>query len=213
MRRPSLRITRLRTGEHALLRGLYDAYLAELVTFGAACRRRDDGRWEYRSPGGSWDLDHLPYWLSPGIEHVVLIFRLGREPVGFAMVGLRPASWMSPGTDATLSEFYVVPHARRRGIGETVARRILRRFHGLWEIGQVPGNAPAIVFWRAVIGRFTGGRFEELEVRGGPAQRFTSGRPPRRATRRARRRRAPLGGVRRLRATRRSRGGARGGRR
>lgn len=176
---PRLRVERLRPRQHPLLRRLYDAYLEELASFGASYRRRADGRWEYRPPDGDWGPDHLPTWLGEGSEHQVLLFRRGREVVGFAMVGLRPAPWMSPGTDACVSEFFVAPHARRRGVGEAAARRIFERFPGRWEILEVPGNAPAIAFWRQVVGRYTEGRFEELSSHGGPAQRFIA--TPRRA--------------------------------
>jgi len=46
MRRPprSLRVERLRSGDEEILRHLYDAYLEELVRFGASYRRRGDGR-------------------------------------------------------------------------------------------------------------------------------------------------------------------------
>jgi predicted acetyltransferase len=171
---PRLRVERLQARDHELLRRLYDAYLEELVSFGASYRRRADGRWEYRPPGGDWGPDHLPYWLEEGPEHRVLLLREHRQVVGFAMVGLRPAAWMSPGMDACISEFYVVPTARRRGIGEAAARRIFERWRGRWEVSEVPANAPAIVFWRRTIERFTGGAFREVEVRGGPAQRFDS---------------------------------------
>ncbi len=170
----ALRVERLRTREHDVLRRLYDAYLEELVSLGASYRRREDGGWEYRPPGGRWGPDHLPFWLSEGSDHQVLLFRMGQEVVGFAMVGLRPAGWMSPGIDACIAEIYVVPEARRRGVGETAARRIFRRWRGRWEISEVPGNAPAIAFWRRTLERFTGGELEELQLRGGPTQRFSS---------------------------------------
>lgn len=206
---PRLRLERLGPGAHDLLRRLYDAYLEELTAFGASYRRRRDGRWEYRPPDGAWGPDHLPVWLGEGPERQVLLFRIGREVVGFAMVGVRPARWMSPGQDACLSEFYVVPEARRRGLGEEAARRIFRRLPGRWEISQVPGNLPAIAFWRRTVGRFTRGRFEELQVRGGPTQRFTTPRPRRPASGPARKALAPRGGARPPRATRRSRGAVR----
>jgi predicted acetyltransferase len=177
MRRPPrrLRVERLRHREADVLRCLYDAYLDELVGVGASYRRRADGRWEYRPAGGKWGPDHLPYWVGAGDEHVVLLFRLGGAVVGFGMIGLRHAAWMSSDADACISEFYVVPEARRRGVGEAAARRILRRWRGRWEISEVAGNAPAIAFWRGTIGRFTDGRFEEVEARGGLTQRFSSG--------------------------------------
>jgi predicted acetyltransferase len=169
-----LRVERLRSREHALLRRLYGAYLEELAGLGASYRRGPDGAWEYRPPDGRWGPDHLPYWLSDGGEHRVLLFRIGRRVVGFAMVGVRPAAWLSPEIDACIAEFYVVPAARRRGVGAEAARRILRRWRGRWEISEVKGNVAAIVFWRKVVGRHTGGLFEELEVGGGPTQRFLS---------------------------------------
>ena len=175
MRRPphGLRVERFRPREADVLRRLYDAYLEEIVGFGASYRRGGDGRWEYRPPGGKWGPDHLAYWVAKGDEHAVLMFRLGRTVVGFAMIGLGPAVWMPPATDACLAEFFVVPTARRRGVGEAAARRVLRRGRGRWEISEVAGNAPAIAFWRLTIGRLTRGRFEEVAVRGGLVQRFT----------------------------------------
>ncbi len=213
MTRRPLRVDRLRPREHELLRRLYDSYLEELVSYGAWYRRGAGGRWEYRAPNGHRGPDHLPYWLDEGPEHHVLLFRSGAEVLGFAMVGVRPARWMSPGQDACISEFYVVPQARRRGLGQEAARRIFRRFPGRWEVCEVPGNAPAIAFWRRTVGRFTGGRFEELEARGGPAQRFTSAPTQRPARPPARKHLASLGEARRQTATRTSRGAARAPRR
>ena len=176
MRRPprGLRVERLRPREADVLRQLYDAYVEELASFGAAYRRRRDGTWQYRPPGGRWGADHLTYWLEDRDEHVVLVFRLRSAVVGFAMIGLRPAVWMPAGTDACIAEFFVVRSARRHGVGEAAALRILRRWRGRWEITEVSGNAPAIAFWRRTIGRLTGGRFEEVVVRGGLVQRFTN---------------------------------------
>ncbi|MGZ5959148.1 MAG: GNAT family N-acetyltransferase, partial [Myxococcaceae bacterium] len=176
-------------------------------------RRGAGGRWEYRAPNGDWGPDHWAYWLGKGPGHHVLLFRSGTEVLGFAMVGVRPARWMSPGRDACISEFYVVPGARGRGVGEAAARRIFARWRGRWELAEVPGNAPAIAFWRRVLGRLTGRRFEELEVQGGPAQRFISPTPRWRATPRAPRHPRPHGGARRETATRTSRGAARAPRR
>lgn len=206
---PGLRLERLRTRDHPLLRRLYDAYLEELTSFGASYRRRANGRWEYRPPGGSWGPDHLPYWLAEGREHLVLLFRLRGEGIGFAMIGLRPAVWMSPATDACISELYVVPGARREGIAEAAVRRIFRRWPGRWEISEVSGNEPAIAFWRHTVERFTGGRYQELTLRGGPTQRFTSARTRRRATRRPKPDPRPPGAARPRAATGTSRGGAR----
>ena len=208
-----LRVETLRARDRERLVPLWDGYLEGLAALGAAYRRRADGRWEYRPPGGDWGTDHLPYWLAAGDDHRVLVFRLGLGVVGFAMVGLRPAPWMSPGTDACIAEFYVAPAMRRRGIGQAAALRILSRWDGRWEISEVPGNLAAIAFWRKILDRFTAGAYEELELPGGLTQRFTTLPPRPRATHRARVDPSPRGGARRRRATRTSRGGARAPRR
>ena len=210
---PGLRVEPLRARDRDRLVALYDAYLEELVTLRAAYRRRADGRWEYCPPGGNWGPDHLPYWLAHGDDHRLLAFRLHGMVIGFAMVGLRPAPWMSRGTDACIAEFYVVPGVRRRGLGEAAALRVLSRWSGRWEVSEVPGNLAAIAFWRKVIGRATVDRYEEMEFRGGPTQRFTSGQSRARAKRRAPGAPSQRGGARRRTATRRSRGGARAPRR
>jgi len=79
-----------------------------------------------------------------------------------------------------VAEFFVLPRYRRAGVGERTARMLFDRFPGRWEVRQRAENARAIAFWRRVIDRYTGGRFDE-EVRAderwqGPVQRFESGR-------------------------------------
>lgn len=58
-------------------------------------------------------------------------------------------------------EFFVMRKYRRSGAGEAMARAVFDRFPGRWEVREMANNAPAQAFWRTIIGRYTGGRFDE----------------------------------------------------
>ena len=44
-----------------------------------------------------------------------------------------------------------------------MARHVWDRFPGRWQVREIAANTPAHAFWREIIGRYTGGRFEELQ--------------------------------------------------
>ena len=82
-----------------------------------------------------------------------------------------------------VAEFFVLARYRRAGIGEQAARWLFDRFPGRWEVRQKAENTRAIAFWRRVIDRYTGGRFEEEVLADdrwhGPVQRFDNSRTSR----------------------------------
>jgi predicted acetyltransferase len=82
---------------------------------------------------------------------------------GFALV--RDEAWLAGAGTREVSEFFVLRRYRRRGVGEHVTRRLFDRFPGRWEVVQLASNLDAQAFWRAVIGRYTGGAFEDDERR------------------------------------------------
>lgn len=75
-----------------------------------------------------------------------------------------------------MAEFFVARTARGRGVGARAARSLFERFGGHWEVRQTASNSAALAFWRNVIGRYTGGHFEESIHDGprwrGPVQTF-----------------------------------------
>lgn len=79
-----------------------------------------------------------------------------------------------------VAEFFVLQRYRRAGVGEQTARWLFDRFPGRWEVRQKAENARAIAFWRRVIDRYTGGRFDEEVLADerwrGPVQRFDNSR-------------------------------------
>jgi predicted acetyltransferase len=82
-----------------------------------------------------------------------------------------------------VAEFFVLQRYRRAGVGEHAARWLFDRFPGRWEVRQRAENTRAIAFWRRVIDRYTGGRFDEEVLADerwhGPVQRFDNGRASR----------------------------------
>ena len=71
---------------------------------------------------------------------------------------------------------------RRMGIGRKAAFQVFDRFRGAWEVLQTRENLAAQAFWRAVIGEYTDGDFEEtdVDVEGwrGAVQTFDNSRAP-----------------------------------
>ena len=127
----------------------------------------EDGRFGGGLLDGCWTEDY---------RHPFLV-RVDGRLAGFAIVDRR--SHFTGQDDVwDMGEFFVLRRYRGKGVGEHVARLLFDRFRGRWEVRELRKNEPAQAFWRAVIGRYTAGRFEE-ELRNdtlwrGPVQRFES---------------------------------------
>ena len=165
--RPEVAVAEAVASERPALAGLLQLYLYDLA---------DVMPWDVGASGrfGERALDGL--WTDP--RRHPFLFRVGGRLAGFAIVDRGSRLTGDPGV-WDVGEFFVLRRYRRRGVGERAARALFGRFPGPWEVRQLAANAGATAFWRAVIGRYTGGRFEERgpgETGRGPAQRFVS--PP-----------------------------------
>ena len=109
--------------------------------------------------------------------HAYLV-RVDGNLAGFALA-YRDHAFRNP-TEPTwwMHEFFVMRAYRRRGVGERVATQLFETLGGTWEIGQVPDNVGAQAFWRTIVGRYTGGDYEEFVIDDerwrGPVQYFRS---------------------------------------
>jgi len=123
-------------------------------------------------------LDH--YWIDP--ERFPFLIRMNGELAGFALV--RRGTYF-PELDSSeiglswlIAEFFVMRKYRRQGIGTFVARDLFERLPGRWEIAQIEGNTEAQIFWRKVIGDYSGGNYSEVLVKNdcwrGPVQVFNN---------------------------------------
>jgi len=115
--------------------------------------------WPCTADGRFDGCDELPsYWEELG-KHAFML-RVGKEIAGFALVR---GDHEEDDVDYSIGEFFVLRKFRGQGAGECIARQLFDRFRGRWEVAQLARNEPAMEFWRKVIGRYTGGRSEELE--------------------------------------------------
>jgi len=126
----------------------------------------EQGEFEHEVP-----LDR--YWPEPD-RHAFLAKADGKL-AGFALIRERSALSDDPETTDVV-EFFVMRKYRRQGVGRTVATRLFELFPGRWEVREMRQNVAAHAFWRNVIGRYTGGRYEERLIEDerwhGPVQFF-----------------------------------------
>lgn len=103
---------------------------------------------------GLYKAGRLPTYFDDSDRCGYLISHDG-APAGFAFVqGLSNEPRM-------IGDFFVVRAARRRRIGYDVARELLERHPGRWEIGFQERNAGAPEFWRRVVSGAVGTRWRE----------------------------------------------------
>jgi predicted acetyltransferase len=92
---------------------------------------------------GTFRAGRLPTYFDTPDAAAYLVWHRG-APVGFAFVrGLA-------GETRSMGDFFVVRAARRSRIGYDVARELLGRHPGAWEIGFQAENGGAPEFWRRV---------------------------------------------------------------
>ena len=62
-----------------------------------------------------------------------------------------------------ISEFYVVPSYRRKGVKEKLAFAVFDAYPGKWQVRQIKGAEEAKKFWRKVVHKYTAGNYYEEE--------------------------------------------------
>ena len=113
------------------------------------------------------------YWQDSGCHPFVAV--VGGRYAGFALVD----GAVKVGAEGHwMDQFFVLRKYRRQGIGATLATHVFARLPGMWEVGQMPRNAPARLFWRSVVSAYAQGAFTEHPLTGGGwegwVQRFAS---------------------------------------
>ena len=90
-------------------------------------------------------------WRSPNSG---LYLFLDQKPAGFAVRGTVEGR-------SDIAEFYILPCYRKKGYGKQFAFAIFDSFPGPWQVRQIPTARDAIAFWRAVIIKYTNGKYTE----------------------------------------------------
>ena len=113
------------------------------------------------------------YWTQP-FRRPFWIVR-GDEPVGLALVSDRYAP-SGQGVDHGLVEYYIVPDARRTGLGMTAALALFRQMPGVWELKVHGLNPVSMAFWPRVIEALNPSEWQRLAHGDGDVvHRFVSG--------------------------------------
>ena len=118
----------------------------------------DDGvrSYDYSQP--------LRVWFARPGHLFPYIIRVDGRAAGFVMIGKSPAH-APKGCDYFVHEFFLLRPFRRRGIAAEMARQLFSQLRGKWELWVIPENAPALAFWRKVIGETAGGCAETQEYK------------------------------------------------
>ena len=123
---------------------------------------------------GLYDYPRIDHYWTEDTRYPFLV-RVDDHIAGFALVREMEASEVDTLT-YSIAEFFILRKYRQQGIGKTVAFQLFDRFRGNWYVGQYVSNEPSHVFWRKVIGEYTGGQFEQIKNldQDGPAQIFNN---------------------------------------
>ena len=148
----------------------YPEYLEDLSQ-----QSMNTGMFPARGEYGEREQELMARWFADDTSHPLVILK-NDKPAGFALVS-RPPRHQRAQVDFRMADFFITPRSRRLGIGRDAAALIFNRFAGTWEIVEFVYNKPAVAFWRAIVGGYTGGKFKESISQGEVHQVFASGKP------------------------------------
>jgi predicted acetyltransferase len=114
---------------------------------------------------GRFDANFMDRYFSSDPTRFAFLLRVEGKWAGLTLLH-RGAFLVDDPEMMDIVEFFVMRKYRRSGVGEAMARAIFDRFPGRWEVRELAANLPAQAFWRTIIGRYTGGRFEERSFDG-----------------------------------------------
>jgi predicted acetyltransferase len=134
----------------AILRNLYEHYVHDMSEWMGLEVRAD----------GSFGYDTTSLWQG---DHAVFLARVGNRLAGFGVVG-SAEKWLGDARVRDVKDFFVLRRYRRQGVGDALAAHLWNAFPGPWLVRVFAGNAPALSFWRRVVGRYTDGCYQEQAV-------------------------------------------------
>jgi len=167
----SIRDAQHSPADRAWIQSQYGEYLEDLSRLSM-----NTGVFPAAGEYGEREQELMARWFADDSSHPLIVLK-DERPVGFALVS-RPPRNLRESVDFRMAEFFVAAKARRLGVGRDAALLIFGRFAGAWEITEFQYNKPAVAFWRAVVSKYTGGRFRESVAHGEVRQVFSSKNPP-----------------------------------
>lgn len=143
--------------EHdTLLRNLYQFYLYEFTRFVEG----------YVTAGGRFEESDLDDCWKRGRQ--IFLAKVGEHYAGFAILDEdTPSRFVEGERVRYMLEFFIMAYFQGKGFGEQFARFCFDRFPGKWEVAELIENVNAQHFWRKIIGRYTGGQYQEKLIHDG----------------------------------------------
>jgi predicted acetyltransferase len=136
----------LAADDDALIDRLWQLYVHDL----------SESRGSLPNADGLFKMGHLAWYRGQPDQWSGCLVTYKGAPAGFAFIGL---AW--EGDKRTIGDFFVVRGVRRRGVGFKVARELISRYPGTWEIAFQAHNPGAPEFWREVVGSLVGDAWTE----------------------------------------------------
>ncbi|MGL4604304.1 MAG: GNAT family N-acetyltransferase [Iodobacter sp.] len=102
------------------------------------------------------------YWSDSAQKPYVILVK--SKYAGLALVN---GAIKAPGGQYWLEQYFIIKNYRRTGLGRAAATRFFDSRPGQWQVGQMPLNLPAQVFWRATINGYTNGNYKESGIESG----------------------------------------------
>jgi len=134
----------------AILRNLYEHYVHDMSEWLGIDVRSD----------GAFGHDTSPLWQG---DHAVYLARSGDVLAGFGVMG-SAERWLGDPTIRDVKDFFVLRRYRHQGLGEELAAHLWDAARAAWLVRVSTANGPALSFWRRVVRRYTGGRYDESAV-------------------------------------------------
>jgi len=123
------------------------------------------------TPDGRFTYERLSLYFTDA-AHTPFLIHADAIVAGFALVSR--GSVVTGASDVhDLSEFYVLPAMRRRGIGSAAAAAVFGSFPGSWEVRAFDRSPGAIAFWTSAITAHTSGAFATVPWRSRPDRTWT----------------------------------------
>jgi len=142
-----------------LLANLLELYLHDLSEAFPAIELGADGRFGY---------DYLPlYWSEPDRRFPFLIQSGGRV-AGFVLA-MRGSPMSDDPEVLDISEFFVLRHYRRSGVGRRAAFLVWDQLPGRWIVRVAEGNSGALAFWTGIVDEYSHGRASVTSRPGTPS--------------------------------------------
>lgn len=140
-------VRRAKVTDAPVLRNMLELYLHDLSEF-----------WPYElNEHGTYGYNTLDYyWREP--QYAAYLFLVDGHLAGFALVN-NDVCFAS--NNRWMAQFFVVKRYRLQGVATEAARQIFELMPGKWEVGQIPLNRAAQIFWRKTIAHYTANNFTE----------------------------------------------------